>query len=69
MQRRMKGKRQAWCCWPLIPALRKQRQAVVCEFKASLVYKWSSRVHPGLPREILSQEFKNKTTAKKATIM
>jgi hypothetical protein len=27
---------------PLIPAFRKQRQMDLCEFKASLVYKWSS---------------------------
>jgi hypothetical protein len=28
---------------PLIPALRKQRQADLCEFKASLVYRASFR--------------------------
>ena len=28
---------------PLIPALRRQRQADLCEFKASLVYRDSSR--------------------------
>jgi hypothetical protein len=28
---------------PLIPALGRQRQAVLCEFKASVVYRVSSR--------------------------
>jgi hypothetical protein len=28
---------------PLIPALRRQRQADLCEFEASLVYRVSSR--------------------------
>ena len=32
-----------WCCTPLIPALGKQRQADICEFKVNLVYKVSSR--------------------------
>ena len=29
---------------PLIPALERQRQANVCEFKARLVYRESSRI-------------------------
>ena len=29
---------------PLIPALRKQRQADLCEFEASLVYKGSKAI-------------------------
>ena len=33
---------QAWCT-PLSPALRRQRQVDLCEFKASLVYIVSSR--------------------------
>jgi hypothetical protein len=32
---------------PLIPVLRRQRQADLCEFKASLVYK----VSPGQPQK------------------
>ena len=28
-----------WWCTPLIPSLGRQRQADLCEFKASLVYK------------------------------
>ena len=30
-----------WWCTPLIPALRRQRQVDLCEFKANLVYKLS----------------------------
>ncbi|EGW12670.1 hypothetical protein I79_021887 [Cricetulus griseus] len=29
---------------PLIPALRRQRQADLCEFEASLVYRASARI-------------------------
>ena len=32
----LKEKRQAWYCKALIPALRRQRQAGLCEMKASL---------------------------------
>jgi hypothetical protein len=32
-----------WWRTPLIPALRMQRQADLCEFKVSLVYRSSSR--------------------------
>ena len=32
-----------WWPMPLIPAVRRQRQADLCEFKASLVYRASSR--------------------------
>jgi hypothetical protein len=33
-------------CWhtPLIPALERQRQVDLCEFKASLVYRVNSRI-------------------------
>ena len=43
---------------PLITALRRQRQVVLCEFKASLVYKATKQVlkQPGLLcRETLPQ--------------
>ncbi|EGV97840.1 hypothetical protein I79_014050 [Cricetulus griseus] len=33
-----------WWCTPLIPALRRQRQADLCEFKASLVSRVSARI-------------------------
>lgn len=36
----------AWWCMPVIPTLRRQRQAKLCEFKASLVSivsSWPSR--------------------------
>jgi hypothetical protein len=32
-----------WWCTPLISAPRRQRQAHLCEFKASLVYRMNSR--------------------------
>jgi hypothetical protein len=35
----------AWWCTPFIPKLRRQRQAYLCEFENSLVYKAS----PGQP--------------------
>jgi hypothetical protein len=39
------GEFKSWALWltPLIPALRRQRQADLCEFKASLVCRASSR--------------------------
>jgi hypothetical protein len=36
-------KAQPWWYTPLIPALGRQRQAELCKFKSSLVYKVSSR--------------------------
>jgi hypothetical protein len=45
-------------CTLLIPALRRQRQVRLCEFKASQIYK-ASPGQPGLQRETLS--FKKKT--------
>ena len=46
-----------WRCTPLIPALRRQRQEDLCEFKASLVYMVSSRTARELcNREILFQK-------------
>jgi hypothetical protein len=32
-----------WCPRPLVPALERQRQGDLCEFKASLVYRLVSR--------------------------
>ena len=34
---------KVWCSIPLIPALRKQKEADLCEFEVSLVYIMSSR--------------------------
>ena len=47
---------------PLIPALRRQRQANLCEFEASLVYKSYFQVRVQSYRETLSR--KNKQTNK-----
>jgi hypothetical protein len=34
---------QRWCT-PLVPALRRQRQVDLCEFKVNLVYRGSSKI-------------------------
>jgi hypothetical protein len=44
---------------PLIPALRRQRQVFLCEFKTNLVYREQVSKQPGLHREILSQKTNN----------
>ena len=46
---------QAWWCTPLNPALGKQRQAELCEFKASLVYRASSRTAGTTQRNPVSE--------------
>jgi hypothetical protein len=43
---------------PLIQALRRQRQADLCEFKASLVYKVSSRTARVTQRKPVSKNQK-----------
>ena len=40
-----------WWCKPLIPALGRQRQADLYEFKASLVYSMNSQKAPKLQRK------------------
>jgi hypothetical protein len=52
-----------WWHVPLIPALGKQKQAELCEFKASLVYRMRSRTAKE-HREILTQR-KEKTKQNK----
>ena len=46
---------------PLTPAFRRQRQADLCKFQASLVYKSSYRTAELLYKEVLSQEGNKKT--------
>jgi hypothetical protein len=46
----------------LIPALRKQRQADLCEFKASLVYRASSRISRATQRNPVSNKQISKQT-------
>jgi hypothetical protein len=55
----------AWWCTPLILVLRRQRRADLCEFKASLVYKSSSRRARATRRNPIS---KNKKTNKNKKI-
>jgi hypothetical protein len=43
---------------PLVPTLKRQRQVDLLEFKASLVYKTSSRTAKVIPRNLV---LKNKT--------
>jgi hypothetical protein len=45
---------------PLIPALRRQRQADLCEFEASLVYRVSSRTSRAIQRNSVSDKQSNK---------
>ena len=46
----------AWWCIPLIPALKRLRQADLCEFEASLVYRMSSRIARATQRNQVSGE-------------
>ena len=48
----------------MTPALRRQRQAYLCEFKASLVYRISSRTAWATQRNPVSKS-KNKQTDRK----
>jgi hypothetical protein len=43
---------------PLIPAFRRQRQVDLCEFKASLVYRASSRTARATQRNPVSKKKK-----------
>ena len=51
---------------PLIPALRRQRQAGLSEFEARLVYSLSSRTTRDTHKETLYQINKNKNKKKDA---
>jgi hypothetical protein len=52
----------AWQCWgtPLNPALRRQRQADLCEFEVGLVYRDNSRTERDQETEALSQKKNHK---------
>ena len=54
---------QGWCT-PLIPALGRQRQGDLCEFKASLICRVSSRISQGYTKR--NQKRKRKTYPKAA---
>jgi hypothetical protein len=56
---------------PLIPALQTQKQVDPCEFKASLVYRSSSRIVRAMERNSVSrkkQKTKHKTNKQKKKI-
>ena len=50
---------QVWWHWSSIPALRKQRQADLCEFEANLIYMLSLD-QPEFCRKILSENIERK---------
>jgi hypothetical protein len=60
--RYQKNNQQArmWGCTLLIPALGRQRQAEFCEFKASLVYRVSSRTARATQRDLVLNKQKQK---------
>ena len=57
-------KRWAWWCTPLIPAFGKQKQEDLCEFKASFVYKASSRTTRDAQRNPVSKKKKKRKKRK-----
>ena len=63
-----KGKKckKLYASLALIPALRRQRHVYLCEFKASLVYRASSRRAKATERNFVSKN-NNKTTTKSYT--
>jgi len=52
----------AWWCSPLIPALRRQGKLDLYEFKASLVYRTSSRRAKAIYKEPCLEKPKTKQT-------
>jgi hypothetical protein len=52
----------------LIPALRRQKQADLCKFETSLIYKESSRTARATQRNPVSKQNKNKNKNKQKTL-
>jgi hypothetical protein len=65
IKKKKKKKAGVWWHLPLIPALRRQRQADLCEFEARLAYKVSSRTaRVGTQQNSVSKYQKQKTKEK-----
>ena len=58
-----------WRCTPLIPALRRQRQANLCEFKDSLVYKVRSTSPDKFPTKVESTIVAKSRVGKMPTLL
>jgi hypothetical protein len=56
-----------WQQTPLIPALRRQKQVDLCEFKVNLVYRAISRIARTTQRNLISKQT-NKQTNKQANM-
>jgi hypothetical protein len=52
---------------PLIPVLGRQRQTDLCEFKASLIYRLSSRIARATQRNPVSNKTKQNKTKQNKT--
>ena len=59
---------QQWCI-PLIPALSRQRQEDLCEFKANLVYTVSSRTARTTQRNLVLKKQNNKMPKEEKTVI
>ena len=58
-----------WWCTPLTPALGRQRQADLCEFKVSLVYRGSSRTAKGYIKKLCPEKPKQTNKQTKTTTL
>jgi hypothetical protein len=59
---KIKGSARQWWLTPLIPALGRQRKADLCELKASLVYRMTSRDSQGYTKKPCLEKQTDTTT-------